>query len=128
MLKRYSLLVALLVCITHTMHAQLRVSKNQRFLETADGKPFFWLGDTAWELFHKLTREEAELYFKIRADQGFNVIQVVALAELNGLHKPNAYGATPLLNDDPAKPNDAYFNYIDELITLAAKYNLYIAL
>lgn len=34
--------------------AQLRVSSNNRFLETSDGKPFFWLGDTAWELFHRL--------------------------------------------------------------------------
>ena len=36
----------------------LRVSDNKRFLVTADGRPFFWLGDTAWELFHRLTREE----------------------------------------------------------------------
>jgi hypothetical protein len=26
----------------------LSVSANQRYLQTADGKPFFWLGDTAW--------------------------------------------------------------------------------
>ncbi|MEY4931572.1 MAG: hypothetical protein RI909_2296, partial [Bacteroidota bacterium] len=62
-----------------TTHAQLRVSKNQRFLETTDGKPFFWLGDTAWELFHRLSREEADLYLKNRADKGFTVIQAVAL-------------------------------------------------
>jgi len=28
---------------------RLRVSENTRFLVTADGRPFFWLGDTAWE-------------------------------------------------------------------------------
>ena len=38
---------------------RLAVSANKRFLVTADGKPFFWLGDTAWELFHRTTREEA---------------------------------------------------------------------
>ena len=38
----------------------LRVSDNKRFLVTDDGRPFFWLGDTAWELFHRLTREEAD--------------------------------------------------------------------
>jgi hypothetical protein len=32
----------------------LRVSENQRFLITADGKPFFWLADTAWQLIHDL--------------------------------------------------------------------------
>jgi hypothetical protein len=28
---------------------QLKVSENKRFLVAADGKPFFYLGDTAWE-------------------------------------------------------------------------------
>src|SRR5690349_6787568 len=92
-------LTSLLIMISGNAQLQsLRVSDNKHHLVTTDGKPFFWLGDTAWELFHKLNREDAELYFKTRADQGFNVIQVVALAELDGLHKPNAYGATPLLN------------------------------
>ena len=36
------------------------VSENQRFLMTRSGEPFFWLGDTAWEIFHRLTREETE--------------------------------------------------------------------
>jgi hypothetical protein len=107
---------------------QLRVSDNKHFLVTKDGKPFFWLGDTGWELFHRLNRQDAEVYFKKRSEQGFNVIQAVALAELNGLHTPNANGDLPLINDDPTKPNDAYFKYIDTLIDLAAKYNLYIAL
>ncbi|MCY7351994.1 MAG: glycoside hydrolase family 140 protein, partial [Cytophagaceae bacterium] len=106
----------------------LKVSDNKRFLVKADGTPFFWLGDTAWELFHRLKREEAEMYFKKRAEQGFTVIQAVALAELDGLRTPNAYGQMPLQNDDPNKPNEAYFKYVDELIDLAAKNNLYIGL
>ena len=57
-----------------------------------DGAPFFWLGDTAWELFHRASREEAERYLRNRAERRFTVIQAVALAELDGLHVPNAYG------------------------------------
>ena len=49
----------------------LRVSDNKRFLVYQDGTPFFYLGDTAWELFHRLNREEAERYLKNRASQGF---------------------------------------------------------
>ena len=46
---------------------QLKVSENRRFLVYADGRPFFWLGDTAWELFHRLNREEADRYLENRA-------------------------------------------------------------
>jgi hypothetical protein len=46
-----------------------------RYLVTERGEPFFYLGDTAWELFHRLTREEADLYLKDRAAKGFTVIQ-----------------------------------------------------
>ncbi len=106
----------------------LRVSDNKRFLVYPDGKPFFWLGDTAWELFHRLTREEADLYLKNRADKGFTVIQAVALAELDGLHDPNPYGEIPLENDDPTKPREAYFQHVDYIIRKAEQLGLYIGL
>ncbi|HYC84725.1 MAG TPA: glycoside hydrolase family 140 protein [Chryseosolibacter sp.] len=109
-------------------YCQLRVSDNNRFLLTADGKPFFWLGDTAWELFHRLTREEAEKYLKDRAEKKFTVIQAVVLAEMDGLHTPNAYGETPLENDDPARPREAYFRHVDFIIDKAWEHGLYIAL
>ena len=111
-----------------TCFSQLKVSDNKRFLVTADGKPFFWLGDTAWELFHRLNREEAEKYLKNRADKGFTVIQAVALAELDGLHDPNPYGELPLENDDPTKPREAYFQHVDFIINKAAELGLHIGL
>jgi hypothetical protein len=120
-------LMSFLSC-TLTSTAQLRVSQNQRFLETEDGKPFFWLGDTAWELFHRLTREEATMYLKKRADQGFTIIQAVVLAELDGLHVPNAYGEIPLENDDPTKPKEGYFQHVDFVIKKAEELGLYVAL
>jgi Protein of unknown function (DUF4038)/Putative collagen-binding domain of a collagenase len=106
----------------------LKVSENKRFLATTDGKPFFWMGDTGWELFHRLDKTDAISYFKKRSEQGFNVIQAVVLAELDGLHTPNSNGDLPLLHDDPLQPNAAYFNYIDTLLDLAANNNIYIAL
>lgn len=123
--------VLLIVLITGTFastHAQLRVSKNQRYLETADGKPFFWMGDTAWELFHRLSREEADKYLKNRAEKGFNVIQAVVLAEMDGIREPNAYGETPLENDDPTKPREAYFQHVDYIIRKAEQLGLYVGL
>src|SRR5215471_9668504 len=93
--------------VTHAEGKQLprlKVSENRRFLVTEKGEPFFWLGDTAWELFHRLNREEAERYLKTRARQGFTVIQAVALAELDGHTDPNPYGHLPLTDLDPGRP------------------------
>ena len=98
------------------------------FLVTGNGQPFFWLADTAWELFHRLTRAEADYYLETRRQQGFNVIQAVILAEIDGLHTPNANGHVPLLGDDPARPNEPYFRFVDEIIHLAAEKGLYIGL
>ena len=75
---------------------RLRVAANCRYLEYDDGRPFFYLGDTAWELFHRLNREQADAYLQDRAAKRFTVIQAVALAELGGLERPNAYGDLPL--------------------------------
>lgn len=106
----------------------LRVSENRRFLATETGAPFFWLGDTAWELFHRLDRAEAELYLRKRAAQGFTVIQAVVLAEVNGLSVPNAYGQLPLRNNDPQQVNEEYFLHVDWIVDRAAALGLYIAI
>jgi hypothetical protein len=111
---------------------RLKVSENQRFLVHEDGTPFFWLGDTAWELFHRLNREEADKYLEHRAANGFTVIQAVALAELDGLHTPNAYGHRPLLDDDPTKPdlkdgpNGDYWEHVDYIVNKAESLGMYI--
>ena len=111
---------------------QLKVSENHRFLVTANGEPFFWLGDTAWELFHRLNREEADLYLEHRARQGFTVVQAVALAELNGSNAPNAYGHKPLLDNDPTRPdlkdgpNNDYWDHVDFIVRQANQRGIYV--
>jgi len=111
---------------------RLRVSDNHRSMVTEHSRPFFWLGDTAWELFHRLDRAEAEIYLRDRAAKGFNVIQAVGLAELDGLTEPNRYGHRPLHDQDPARPvvkegpaND-YWDFVDEVLDLAAAHGLYV--
>jgi len=109
-------------------HGPLRVAADGRHLVHADGTPFFWLGDTAWELFHRLTREEAALYLEDRRRKGFTVIQAVVLAELGGLDVPNPYGHTPLVGNDPTRPNEAYFRHVDAVVDLAAARGLYVGM
>lgn len=106
----------------------LGVSENQRYLVSAEGKPFFWLADTAWELIHRCDSTEVIMYLDKRKLQGFNVIQTVALAELDGLHTPNTNGDTPLLNTNPETPNPDYFKYLDWVVKQAKKRGFYVAL
>jgi hypothetical protein len=116
-----------LCCYALALPAQVSISNNHRYL-LRDGKPFFWLGDTAWELFHRLNREQAGQYLQHRAAQGFTVIQAVILAEFDGLHTPNANGDLPLLHDDPTRPNEAYFRHVDYIIDKADSLGLVIGL
>ncbi len=109
-------------------HGRLRVSDNKHFLQYSDGTPFFWLGDTAWELFHRLDREEATKYLKDRQKKGFTVIQAVVLAELDGLRDPNPYGQLPLVGEDPTKPNEAYFQHVDFIVNKAQELGIFIGM
>ena len=137
LLTRFSTALFAVAVTTNTAAAPLpalRVSENQRFLVTADGQPFFWLGDTAWQLFHRLNREEATHYLDQRARNGFTVIQAVALAELDGLNDPNPYGHQPLVNNDPTKPdvkdgaNNDYWDHVDFIVAQANQRGIYIGL
>ena len=107
---------------------KLRVSANQRYLEYDDGTPFFYLSDTAWELFHRLTREEAQYYLSNRAVKGFTVIQAVALAELGGTDVPNPYGELPLIDRDPSRPNEDYFRHVDQIVQYAEELGLFMGM
>ncbi len=113
-------------------HGLLRISENKRFLVHQEGTPFFYLGDTAWELFHRLNREEADRYLANRAAKGFTVIQAVAIAEVDGHKDPNPYGHLPLVELDPARPavqegpNNDYWDHVDYIVNKANSLGLYI--
>jgi hypothetical protein len=122
-------------------HGRLQVSKTDpHFLAFEDGTPFFWMGDTGWEMLHALKQEEIAYYFSVRKKQGFNVIQTVAVSEFDGLNKPNAYGMLPFTDKDPAhlaitpgnslniKGEYDYWDHVDYAINEAEKTGLFIAL
>lgn len=107
---------------------RLGISRNRRHLITGDGAPFFWLGDTAWELLHRCTRDEITHYLRVRAAQGFNVVQAVVLAELDGLTVPNMEGHVPLHDLDPSRPDERYFALVDFAVAEAARAGITLAL
>ncbi len=122
---RYFLFVVICAFFDNIAFGQfLSVSDNGRYLEKADGSPFFYLGDTAWELFHRLSIKEASHYLKNRSDKGFTVIQAVVLAQLGGLSEPNASGDLPFIDGDLSRPNEKYFAHIDSIVVEASSLGL----
>jgi hypothetical protein len=122
-----------LQCLSAGPLPKLQVSGNRRFLVGSDGTPFFYLADTGWELFHRLNRQDAVRYLDTRARQRFNVIQAVAVAELDGLTVPDAQGALPFLDRDPARPaltpgQYDYWDHVEYIIDEANRRGIYIAM
>ena len=54
---RKNILLIILLVFTQQLSAQFTISSNHRYL-LKNNKPFFWLGDTGWELFHRLNKED----------------------------------------------------------------------
>lgn len=116
---------------------KLKVSKNQHYFVTEDGKPFFWLGDTGWLAFGKLDREGIVEYLQDRKEKGFNVVQVMVLHNINAV---NVYGDKALVNEDVSKPITTpgnnfnnkeeydYWDHVDYTLEVAQKNGIYVAM
>ena len=139
-MKRFLLVCLSILLIAPALHAQrqkpwdngrLTVSENGHFLVFENGRPFFWLGDTAWLLTSRLRREEIDFYLQNRAAKGFNVIQV---SVLHYWPQFNVYGecATPYYNWDFRKIDQkgryGYWDHVDYAIDAAAAQGMYVAI
>lgn len=142
-MKKHLSLLALLV-LAHTAMSQnpwdngkLAVSENGRYLQFANGQPFFWQGDTCWLLPQKLNREEVKTYFADRKAKGFNVV-MCCLVQF--FHDKSFNGNTALLDgdisklnvtpgNDPADPAQYdYWDHVDYIVETAAANGIYVAM
>ena len=105
--------------------ARLRVSSDGHALVKEVGTPFFWLGDTAWNYFARLSASEAERYLDDRVAKRFTVIQAHLLPSM--LQTRHVHGQTAFLNGDFDQPNPAYWQHVDTLMQLATQRGLYVA-
>lgn len=96
-------------------HGPLRLSDNRRYLTHADGTPFFWLADTAWNGPLRSAPEEWEHYLRERVRQKFTAVQWVAthwLAAPDG----DISGCRAFTNPDPLEVDPAFFQRLDSKI------------
>ncbi|KAF2098154.1 hypothetical protein NA57DRAFT_76948 [Rhizodiscina lignyota] len=105
----------------------LKLSPRGRFFADSKGEPFFWQADTSWGLFHRLTLSDAETYFDDRAAKGFNIVLAVGFTQF-GIDNPNRQGDLPFIEEDPTKPNEAYWAHIDSVVEVAWKRGIRVAM
>ncbi len=93
-------------------HGPIRVARDRRHFEHADGTPFFWLGDTWWMgLCERLKwPDEVRTLAEDRKTKGFTVIQIVA-----GL-----YPDMPAF--DPRGRNESGFPWVENYSQIRPEY------
>jgi hypothetical protein len=104
----------------------LRVSPNGRYLVTADGKPFFWLGDTAWSI-RRIPPSEVDLYLSTRQQQGFTVIQI-APASNAGYEGADYAGNQAFTGGNTDTPNEVFWRDIDDIVDKAGRRGLHVVI
>jgi hypothetical protein len=107
--------------------AGIQVSANGRYFLDDKRKPFFWLGDTQWELFRCFSFADAHAVLERRQSQGFTAIQIMITGVGEGT-EPNVAGDTPWVANDPASPNEAYFANVDRVVQAASDCGLILIL
>jgi len=93
-------------------HGPLRVSESRRYLVHADGTPFFWLADTAWNGPLLSTGEEWEHYLRERAAQRYTAVQWVA-THWRASPRGDRNGDTAYAGRDRISINPGFFRRLD---------------
>lgn len=105
------------------IHGALKLSDNRRYLIHADGSPFFWLADTAWNGVLRSTVAEWSEYLKIRREQGFTAVQFVMTHWRGGpydIERETAYEGRERI----VKLNVKFFKRIDVKFSMVNEYGL----
>lgn len=118
--KKY-LFGAVLLLSSLTVCAQLpvlRVHGDGRYLMGEGGKPFIWIGDTNW-FFARLPSATIDSLLDLRQQQGYTIMSVACRETLfDGSVGPGR----------PGRPNERWWQYLDEYIEKCEQRGLYVAL
>ena len=107
---------------------QLAISANKRYFVNGS-KPFFWLGDTAWDLMQRLDAAPTDIYLCNRAEKGFNVIQAVLanFKDPGGKTSNQRVEACDVLQII-APENAVYWQHVDSVVKKAEGLGIYMAM
>jgi hypothetical protein len=116
-------------------HGALQVSANHRYLEHADGTPFYYQGETAWLMPERLNRDEVAFYLGRCREAEFNVVQVQTV---NGVPAMNCYAQSShptgydfsSVERGAAAPGSAagYWDHMDYIVHTAAEGGIYVGM
>ena len=139
-MNRKVMMLAILCCLMTSLQAakvykpwengNLKVSDDRHYLIHENGRPFFWLGNTAWLLPERLTRDEVDFYLSREREEGYNVEQIQVL---NAIPTFNIYGRQA--NDEQfsfaqftSKNVYGYWDHLDYIVDKAEANGIYIAM
>lgn len=92
-------------------HGALRVSEDRTHFEHADGTPFFFLADTAWNGALRSYLPNWERFLETRVDQQFTAVQFV-MTQWRAADT-DALGQKAYTGEDPIRVNPAFYQRLD---------------
>lgn len=109
-------------------HGSLQVSRNHRFFEHLDGKPFFWLGDTWWMAFTDRLKWPDDFHSLVldRVEKGFTVVQLVAglYPDMEPFDSRGANEGGFAWEEGFSHLNPAFYDYVDIKLRHLIQYGL----
>ena len=96
-------------------HGPLRVAENKHHLVHADGTPFFWLADTAWNGPLRSTPEEWQHYLAVRTRQRFSAVQWVT-TQWRTAPDGDITGQVAFTGSEKIALNPAFFQRLDSYV------------
>ena len=103
-------------------HGPIRASADGTHLVHADGTPFFWLADTAWNGVLKAQPADWDEYLAERRRQGFTAIQSV-ITHWRAFPQ-DAAGETAFTGTENIRINPAFYRRFDDKLAAIARYGL----
>ncbi len=104
------------------VHGPVRVADNGTSLAHADGTPFLWIGDTAWNGLIRSDPADWERYLETRRAQGFSAIQFFS-TQWRALATDPA-GEPSFVETDRFAPNPTFFRRLDPKVEAIARHGL----